>query len=340
LLFCLLVGSALGLQVSFNAKANVSVSDTEKFKFRRTALLSWDLGGLTGGLWASSLAVDGSGQDLSVDVLHGIAYTALLTHPTVYLGYFHAAADWSKTGNYATANVEKAAGFIGSVYLSLQEKVGDDVKQTIPLNQLVWDMGTLTQGDLSYATWTGKKGGVSPGTFKVDLTLVKSAILGVLDDSIGGAAVTPRNLESIVQITDFPYMDASGGRVVLNIAIASGSMTANVDVDRQLKSGDGDDAVYFYANNKVIVDGEAKEGTVTAFVDGDVDKSFENENFKAQLKGKFQGSASVKLVSIECPKTGSKNIIFDPTLGQGPYAAGSRLSVAFVLLAAVLALLF
>jgi hypothetical protein len=288
-------------------------------------------------LWASSLAIDGTGNSLSADVIHGIAYTALFAPPTVYLGYFHAAADWT-TGDYASINVEKAAGFIGSVYLALQEKVGDQVTQTIPLNQLVWDLGTITQGDLAYATWTGKRS-VNPGTFKIELTIVKSSILGRLAENIGGAAVTPRNLESIVRVTDFPYKDATNGLLVLTIAVGSGSLTANVDAERQLKSGTGDDAVYFYASNKVVVNGEVKEGTVSAFADGDLEKSFENDKFKAQIKSKYAGSASVKLVSIASPGAGASDVIFDPTLGQGPFAAGSRLSVAFLAFAALFALL-
>jgi hypothetical protein len=339
LLFCMLVATALSVQVSFKAGANLTLSDNDKFKFRKTALLSWDLGGLTGGLLSTSLAVDGDGKALTVDILQGAGYTALFAPPTVYLGYFHAAADWSQTADYSKVSVTKAAGFMGSVYLSLQEKVGDEVKQTIPLSQLVWDLGTPVEGDLSYATWLGKRG-VNPGTFKVELTLIKSSILGVLDDSAGGAAVTPRSLETLVQVTDFPYMDAANGVLVLNIAVGSGKMSANVDADRQLKSGSGDDAVYFYASSKVVVDGAVKDGVVSAFANGDVEKSFENENFKAQLKEKFQGDASVQLVSIASPTAGAKTVVFDPTLGQGPFAAASRLSVAFMVFAVVLALLF
>jgi hypothetical protein len=339
LLVCMLVASALGVQVAFKAGSNVTVSDNDKFKFRKTALLSWDLGGLTGGLLATSLAIDGSGQSLTVDIIQGAGYTALFAPPTVWLGYFHAAADWTKSDDYSKASVAKAAGFMGSVYLSLQEKVGAEVKQKIPLNELVWDLGSVTEGDLSFGTWVGKKG-VNPGTFKVELTLIKSSILGVLDDSAGGAALTPRSLETIITVTDFPYQDAASGVVVLNIAVGSGKVEANVDVDRQLKSGTGDDAVYFYASSKVVVDGTVKDGTVSAFANGDVEKSFENENFKAQIKEKFQGDATVQLVSIASPTAGAKSVVFDPTLGQGPFAAASRLSVAFMVLAVGLALLF
>ena len=49
------------------------------------------------------------------------AYAGLTIPPSAYLAFFGSAANWQVTTDYKAANVSKAEGFIGTVYISLEE---------------------------------------------------------------------------------------------------------------------------------------------------------------------------------------------------------------------------
>jgi hypothetical protein len=49
------------------------------------------------------------------------AYCGFGNAPTSYLAYFASQASWTVTSNYANASVTGSEGFVGSIYISLDE---------------------------------------------------------------------------------------------------------------------------------------------------------------------------------------------------------------------------
>lgn len=127
-----------------------------------------------------------------------------------------------------------------------------------------------------------------------------------------GAIVTPKTLESIVEINNYPYRSSSN-----YLTLTMGTATGNFDVvasasASNLISGGGEDQVYFALSNVAVVDGSKKFVTISGFskITGS------NSYIEGQAKGKYGGSFSYATVSVDFP-AGASKIIYDPTIGQG-----------------------
>ena len=155
------------------------------------------------------------------DVLYGVGYAGLETPPTGYLCFYDSDVEWDWTGsfNYANVSVHQAAGFVANTFLAVAE-VDDTGKptQTFPLNRWSWKVKTEktnSSGLAAVSLYTTSEIGKD---FQFIVTFIMTSRTGVLN--VGGAVVNPLAMETIVEIDNFPYKNASTGRVALLMGAA------------------------------------------------------------------------------------------------------------------------
>jgi len=239
--------------------------------------------------------------------------------PTVWLVFVDAAAKWTNangaTPNITSVNASVAEGFIGSTFISLDEVTSNGTLiQTILLQNLgfaITDQNLAT--GLRYVTFTGAT--LLHLGFSVSVTYTATDRVGVLN--VGTVAVvTPKSIESVISITNFPYVNKANS-VRLNIGVGSQALTLQVDGQfTHFVGGTGNQATYITVNNQVLADGVLKPATVSGFVDAQSVTNFGNNDIAGQITAKYANAASFKIVSVTFPP-GAASIVFDPATGAG-----------------------
>jgi len=297
---------------------------------------------LYNGIYTSSIAVHTTSNSGSIDGIFGTGYTGLGIAPSAYLVYYDIFANWNSSANFASADVSAAAGFIGNAILSLDEiDSGSNVVQTIYLKNLLWttiDTSYGTSG-LLFATFQGKQYIINPN-FEVDITFILSDVVGVLDLP-GKPVITPRSLESVIEIINFPYMSTSN-RVRLNIGVGSAAgdiQASGTGTGTSLVSGSGDGTVYITLNGQAQISGDTQDITISGFVDATGIEALNNTNLVDQVNAKYGASASFKINSVIFP-AGATDIKYDPSIGTGAPPQNSGMSFHPSILLMVAALFF
>jgi len=286
-------------------------------------MLKWNLG-LWAGVYYNSIQVGAGLNYANANAIWGAAYVGTGTnYPVATLAYFGLNAvvnpnvsDWSQF------NVTSSAGFVATSYLSLIEKdsSGNIVNITL-LKNMLW---TLKQ----YVNPAPGLYGVSFQGVRlfnplvVTVTFVSSGVIGRIN--LANAIVTPKSLESIIEIANYPYTNPSN-TLTLVMVCGTGSATAEAGGSVTLTSGTGDSAVFFALSKQAIVDGVAKDLTISAFGSADIAATFENNDVTAQLNAKYLGQAQAKIVNVTFP-AGALNILYDPTIGVGQPAEEGTMS--------------
>jgi len=318
LLVCVLVGLAYGdLSISFqgNVSAAAQISNSG-LSFRSTDFFVWNLGLWTGANFLS-IGVTGSGGSATIDAVVGAVTFNIGSFPYSYVAYFSDSVGWDITGNWATSSVNSSEGFVASAF---QRIIETDVNGNVVANQslaysddvvagFTWDGPdtATTNGELSWATYTGSQGS---GSWTVSVSYVASDVVGVINQA--GATVGPKSLESIVEISNWPYQSPNN-TLSLVIAVASGSASIS---GNSFVSGSGNSAVYFTASSNALINAALTPVKVSAFVNGDFNTDINDSNLQAQLQGKYGAQINVKLVTVTFP-AGAADIKYDPTVGSG-----------------------
>jgi len=280
--------------------------------------------------------VQESGSSAQADGIFGAAYVGINIPPSSWVAYFDVAANWNTQGNTTSANVTAAIGLLGSAYLSLDEVTpSGSVAQTILLKDLFWTIidTSVGTGGLRFATFHGIKSGL-----EVDITYVLSNVVGVLDIP-GNPIVTPKSLEIIVEIKNFPYT-VNSNQVRLNIGVGSIAGAAQAAGSVTYVAGSGTSSVYFGLNGNAQVNGASTPVQISEFIDANATAAFQNADLQGQVSGKFGVSAVFKIVSITFP-AGASDILYDPALGTGnpPVSAAASLfsfQCVFVLVSVIM----
>jgi len=290
-------------------------------------------------LFVSSVALEVTPGTATYDAIFGSAYAGFGNAPAGYLAYYDSMSKWTNTGNYANATVNAAEGFIGSVYISLDEITpAGTVAQNIDLKLLGWVVETKSVGNggLRYATFKGTN--FSPN-FAVRTTFVVSDVVGVLDIQAGNGVVTPKSLESLFQIDNFPYKDTKNSvRLYIGVGTAAATFNAQGTVN-QLVTGNGQNAAYFTVDSMSQVNGAATQVEIKINTTTQATTSFGNSNLVGQVTSRYGAAADFKIVSVTFP-AGANKIVLDPTIGAGSpppqYAAVGKLVPSLVLVFAAL----
>jgi len=182
-------------------------------------------------------------------------------------------------------------------------------------------------------------------TFEVRVTYIATDRVGILN--VGAVAVvTPKAIESVINITNFPYTNVANS-VRLNIGVATQASAVQATAQfTHLAGGNGNAATYFTLNKQVLAGGVLHPAQISAFVDVAQTADFGNNDVVGQVNVKYANAASFKIVSVTFP-AGAASIIYDPAVGAGStppdvaaYNNGaSSIAFSFVLLA-LIALLF
>jgi len=146
----------------------------------------------------------------------------------------------------------------------------------------------------------------------VQLQYIVTKAAGVIN-IIDGIPVFPKALESIVIIDGWQYASQEN-QLALRIAIGTADSTWTSD--GQLISGSGDGQVFFRMATNVQADGKMSPVQISGKTSVAVDGAFKNPLVEAQLKSRYQGSASCQIVDILFPP-GASYIVYDPTMGSG-----------------------
>jgi len=250
--------------------------------------------------------------------------------PTATLAYYTANFDYSKISNYFNFNVGASAGFIGTQYIYVTEKSGSSIVSQKSLGNLIWTLSnSANSGALHYVTFKGSD--PNPfSSFQVLITFISSDNVGFVNYSYASALVTPKTLESIIEINNYPYQSQSN-----YLSLTMGVVTGNFQVSGSVStnnviSGTGDDQVYFSLSNEATINGNSVSVTVSSFTQGSDTISGSNSYIQAQAQGKYGGSINSLIVSVDFP-AGSANIVYDPTIGQGtPPLTDNSLSVVAI----------
>jgi len=330
--FLLLIFLVGAFAQSFTFKSNVTLSNANEFNFRASSTAEFSFLTLYSGLYISSLSVDINANSATFDGLYGAAYTGITLSPSAYLTFVYSSSQWQVNGNnYAQANASASAGFIGQTFISLDEidSTGNP-KNTIYLNSLPWSAvdNSVGQGGLRYLTVQATQ-----GTLVIKISFIYSDVVGVLN-VVGTAVVTPKTLESVISIQNYPYAN-NGNSLRLNLGI--GSAAGSVSVQGQvthLVSGNGQSGTFLTLDHVASVNGAATPVSISAFTDGQGQLNFGNSYLQGQVVGKYGAGASFKFVSVTFP-AGASNIIYDPSIGAGanpPTSSGIKNVASFLAL--------
>jgi hypothetical protein len=339
LLVASLLAFAHGQGITFAYQGNVSLTNSNDFVFRSTSMIDFSVLSLYTGIFTTSINVDFGSNTASADGIYGAAYAGVSAPPTAYLSYWATNSQWQNSNNgitdYGSANITASAAFIGKVFLSLDEVTPNNVTvQTIslvfslakPTSSVTWTLGNSQYGSsLRYATLVGSIVGNS--NFKIYLSYLISDVVGVIN-APGSAIVTPKSLESVIEIDNFPYQStANSVRLNLVVGSAAGTVSAQGSVTHFINGNNGNTA-YVTLDHSHSADGVITPVSITGWIAGSASAGTGVGNFDAQVRGKYAATASFTFVSVTF-KAGAAKIIYDPTIGVGsnpPSSAGVKVA--------------
>jgi len=347
----LLIASTYAATFSFTGNVTLSSNQTTTFKFRDSSISEISVGSI--GYHASyrSVNVGATGLDgVSGDLLYGEIFSGTGIMPLGYLSYWTGEAS---LGANLTLDFNASNAFVGGAFVSLTEKdPSGTVVQSMPLTGtllgltgMIWqksDSGDSGDG-LKWATVTGTSSLSPYGNLVINITFFVTDKVGVIN--LANTVVTPRTLETVVTINNWPYVSNSNHLTLMTgVATASGSLSGS---STDFITGTGVNKVYAALQGTAQVSGSSANIQITASVGTDWSPlGTAADTIKNAVTAKYGSSANIVFFDIDFP-AGASAIVWDPTFGQGDQlvvATSSAASVAvagiFIALAALLALLF
>jgi hypothetical protein len=329
LFVALFIFGAFGQQFVFQSNTNVTLSNGNMFQFRNVQFTEVNFG-IGAGVAVASTSVTANPTSATFDGLYGQAYAGLTVPPTSWVLFVDVAAKFNGIPTNISANVSGSDGFIGSTFISIDELFPNGtVAYTVPLGGLAWAIvDQSVTGDVKYITLEGKDLIFYPGV-TVRISYIVANRVGLLN--VGPVSVvTPKSIESVVNITNFPYKNA-GDSLRLNLGVATQAATVLVTGQyTHLTGGSGNGATYFSLNKQAVVGGQVQPVSISAFVTATSSAQIQNGNIVGQVTAKYGAAANFQLVSVTFP-AGATTILYDPSTGAGappPAITGSANSFA------------
>lgn len=184
-------------------------------------------------------------------------------------------------------------------------------------------------------------------SFDIAVTFFLSNVVGRLN--VAGTVMTPRNLESVIRISNYRYAAATN-KLVLHMAVAHGQTQFSASGNK-ISTGQNLEQIYVQlaSNCRVSSDPEAMDGdeksvTLGSWSSNSTVKSIIGSSaFNSYLQSKFQSNWNIRTITITFPANAS-NIVYDPALAAGssnaagPTNAATSFAVPSLLLLAIVAL--
>jgi len=328
---------------SFSYQGNVTISNAQQFSFRATSVLNINLPLIYEGTYFTSISLGIGPNAVTTDGVFGVSvFPAGVTplSPAVLLTYFASSLEYvENAADIASFNLTNAGSFIGKVFLSLEEvNSTGGVVQTIFLKDLTWALvngaTVVGSGGLRYVTYTGTQ--LANPNFSVTISTIYSNVLGTLS-IVGTPVVTPKSVESVINITSFPYIStADSVRLTIAVATSTGFVVASGSVTT-LTYGSGTTAAYFVLSRVAGVNGASAPVVISGFTAGTADANFANSYITAQVSAKYGTAASLQFVTVTFP-AGATSITYDPAVGAGalpPTPAGGMQVTASIFLSLI-----
>eukprot|EP01120_Amphizonella_sp_Union-15-10_P003496 TRINITY_DN13911_c0_g1_i1.p1 TRINITY_DN13911_c0_g1~~TRINITY_DN13911_c0_g1_i1.p1 ORF type:complete len:421 (+),score=80.29 TRINITY_DN13911_c0_g1_i1:47-1264(+) len=254
------------------------------------------------------------------DLIIGAAYAKSGEQgPTNYVSYFDASG-FADNGTETNYNISFSSAFIATTYISLVEKYPNGtVAQVIKFNRLDWTLSKhyVPQTGLNIVTIKGNSSTL--GKFHVYFTFAVSSVVGVLNTTDNSTIVTPKSLETIVQIAGHRYLSPEN-TLTLEMVIGSGAATfENNGTFVIYKVGTHlNNTVFFILTSKVLVNGTAATVVISNFTKAvSVEDAFEDDDIIEDIiEEVYETTAQAHYVGITFP-AGADNILYDPTTGAG-----------------------
>jgi len=328
-----------------------------EFKYRATSVWALPiLGSVLGGYASYEVIASGTNTSGSIsgDLIVGAIRFIPTRVPCSYLSYLNANVTASKQlGSVANTDVTKidykgSAGFILTSYIRIDERTpsGQTVR-SVKLRDLVWTVAAgSSNGGLHYLTVDAdvtnfftklhlKSGEV------LSFTFVISEVLGEVTFGSVTVPVTPKALESIVEINGWNYQSIANN-LVLVTGVATGSAAGSSTGTVTLASGSGDNQVYADFSKTVDVSGSLKSVDVKTTIVTDFNLVTDDVDIVASASSVYNGSYTLANVEVAFP-AGKAKITYDPTIGSGTpitnYKNGANTVLIFSLLLSLVVLL-
>jgi hypothetical protein len=368
-ILCLLSQSFAITSITFSG--NVSNADgvtSGEWDFRETVV--WDIPINLGivsytlaGYASAGITVTGSGNGVNGsaqangDLIVGAVKFFSGTVPVSFLGYINAQLNVNKVGSLqgtdvTTFNYSSASGFILTTYRSLTEQdPSGNVVRTLNLKDLVWSVtsGNSTDGYLHYITLAASNPlFVNPPILmsgeSISMTFLISDILGQVTIGANVINVTPKTLESILQVNSWSYQSAANN-LVFTCGVGTGSATGDSAGTVTLASGSGDSQVYANFDGHVDISGSLKLATITKISTTNFTLVTDDASIQAQANSVYNGNFNLAVVTVAFP-AGAESINYDPSQGAGqpilysqPTGTNSASTLLAVLLLAIIVML-
>jgi len=323
--------------VTVQWNTNLTVSNND-YKLRSLTFTS--IAGIT---TYESIEADYSGGTSTADAVIGSVSSLFGFYE--YLVYYASSASYTGgTGSYSGAGSCVAAN-----YVSLTEVDSSGTQlSTVPFSSLTFTSSAPQLSDsVQYVTYVGKP---LTGSLQVTAVVAVSEYAGTLTN---GGQVTPKSLETIINVLSYPFVGQSSS-LVLSVAVgiansqSIGSFTVK-DGYHIIASGTGKGQAYFSGSTTATIGTNGQQVAVTVTSQGQTDAS----SLGSVVGAIFTGVASVtgntnlqqsyQLVNFTIAANSNSNVTFDPAPGysypQTGQSAAVGLSVQFSLLAICLALL-
>lgn len=327
-----------GLTLSGNV--TLSASTKSDWTYRKTTLAVIGKVAL-----ARSVEVTRTGKNVEADIIVAAVTSGngpfQFRYPGSFLGYWSSngsISDYKNDNQLLNIDYSGSDSLVAHSYIGLVETdANGTVVDGFDFDKLLWVItDSSVSGDLKYITYTT----LGASGVKIAITFAISDHVGVL--SLAGAIVTPKVVESIVEIKNYAYKNSNNNLTLVMVgATGSGSVSKNV-----LITGSGSAKVYLRLNTTAIVNNgnaDVSIATSAAVVD--------DQGFNFLLRKKFSQSLTIQWYNVTFP-AGASDITYDPSVGSGEPAtpAGSTdsngvasektFAIAFVLISFMVAFLF
>jgi len=308
---------ALVFSQSFDFAANATLSNQGQFAYRDMNVAIVNFGNFYNGVFFTTTSTINNNKTHQKDVVAGAFYVGLNTPPTASVSFFDSILTYNQaqTANPFGFSAQAADTFIAKVFLSLEEvNATNATVQTIPLDGLNWvltNAQVATNGKgLQWITFQGTSPNIP--NFSIQISAVFSQVLGLLN-VVGNPVITPKSLETIINMTNFPYKNKADS-VRLNTVVGMGMSTLSIQGSVTITSGNGTSGSYVHFSNQVLADGRTTTVTINTVDAGNSAMGYQIVD--TQITSKFSTAHSIMFVSITFP-AGATTVIYDPSLGSG-----------------------
>jgi len=282
---------------------------------------------------------------VSGDLIVGLVQFAPNKVPVSILAHVNGSGSVSKPTQSSIASFDftVSSSIVLTSYISIVEKdASGNVVRTLNLKDLSYNADSGSDSSLHYITFNAANNilkQVLKSGEAVSLTFLISEILGTVTiGSVTTPVVTPKTLESIIQISGWSYA-SSTNYLTLVTGVGIGTSQSSGSGGVTLSSGNGDNQVYVDYADSADINGNSQSVTVNKSSSTDVSFICDDTGFTGYVSSVYRGSVSWNIVEIKFAP-GASSIVYDPTAGIGQPLQNNANVILFSMLLFAIVLLF